>query len=79
MKVVLNKASSLWDLRKIIAFHKNQDAAATKKGWMKEQLKNPNSGIIRGETAVDKSQTDTIRLICSAEKIFVMEGNPTFS
>ncbi len=63
----------------MIAFQKSQHVAVIKKMRMEEDLKNPNSGMTREEVPVDKSQTKTIRLICSVERILVMEGSPALS
>ena len=62
-----------------MVFQKNQDVAATDRTQEKKELRSPNRGMIREETPVDKSQMNTIRLICSVEKIFVMEGSPALS
>ena len=63
----------------MITFQKSQHVAVIKKRRMEKELKNPNSGMMREEAPVHKSQTDTIRLICSVEKILVMEGSPALS
>jgi hypothetical protein len=61
------------------AFQKSHDAAAINKIWKIREFKKPNRGRISEATPVDRSQIKMIPLICSVEKILVIEGSPAFS
>jgi len=79
VKIALEIASSKSALRKETAFRKSQQAAAIRRRHEKNELRSPNKGMIREETPVDRSQVKMIRLICFAEKTFVMQGSPVLS
>jgi hypothetical protein len=79
VKITLEMASSKSALRKEAAFRKSQTAAAINRRQERNELRSPNKGMIREETPVDRSHAKMIRLICFAEKTFVMQGSPVLS
>ena len=79
VNALLNALSGEVDLKKLPPFQTSQNVMPSKKMRTGMRLPNPKRGIKRHEAPVDKNQINTILLICAAENIFVIEGNPADS